>query len=184
MKEELSPYRAIFAHLEYDPWEGNGFVIQGGWSENIEFTHLANGGGYSLWFQRFGLGCIYNNKIDDTNSLEVEVQLLKESDNSPGREDEHWEEYMAVSWSRSPNLIVTGVLERTEDVNEVGAKEWKGGTLGGEGKYWPSLEVAVDFFERHQNESFLRIRTWWTEMHWWSLSTSQPIQGCQGYIHQ
>lgn|GEM_PF-1004139 len=155
-KEELSPYRAIFAHLENDPWGGNRFVIQAGWSENVEFTTTANGG-YSLWFKRLGLGGIYDYKVDDSYSLEFDVQLMQETDNSPGREDKHWEEYVAVSLSRSPNLIVTGVIERTEDVNEVGAKVWEDnllGFFGRSGKYWPSIEIVLDILERHKMRLF------------------------------
>ena len=157
LEEEFSPYRAFFAHIEHHPWNGNRMVFQGSYSENIEFTHTVNEGGYSLWFQRIGLGGIYEYKIDNRYSLEIDLQLMQESDKSPGRGDVHWEEYIAISLSRSPNLVGTFVVERTEDNSEVGANDWSDGWLGfigGGGLYWPSAEVVVDFYERHQMRLF------------------------------
>ncbi len=152
LQEELSPYRSIFVQIERYPYDGDRFVIQSGWNEDVTFTKTASGG-YSVWYQRFGLGGIYEHSLSDIFDISTDMQIMKVND--LGIDHQYWEEYISLTCIIQPDITISGSIERTEDVDEDGGLRWKSGLIGGEGRYWPSVETSIEISQNHKARIFL-----------------------------
>lgn len=151
LEEEFSPYQGLFAHLKYEPLTGNSWILQGGMNEDVEFTKTATGG-YAAWFRRYAGGAVYEAALNDEYTIQTEFELMQVND--LGFDERYWEQYISLVLSKSPHWIFTTLLERTEDTGETGGLDWKGGMPGGEGKYWISGELTLDFLEKYQANIF------------------------------
>ena len=151
-KEQYSPYQAMFIHLKRDPFTGERFALQGGFQEDVEFTSTALGG-YSNWFKRIGLGGLYEREVGSRISLTCELQLAHVDDVT--RDEVSWDEYFALTFTRSPELTITGIIERSDSESEIGGLKWQKELPGGRARYWPSGEISLNLFERHQIRLFV-----------------------------
>ena len=152
LQEEMSPYRSLFVQIERYPYDGDRFVLQSGWNEDVTFTKTATGG-YSVWYQRFGIGGIYERSFSEKFDISTDMQVMMV--NNHGIDHKYWEEYFSVSCIIQPNVTLTGSIERSEDVDEDGGLKWKTGTIGGEGRYWPSMETSIEMSQSHKVRVFL-----------------------------
>ncbi|MFH0765392.1 MAG: DUF6029 family protein [Calditrichota bacterium] len=151
LKEEYSPYRGVFAHLERNPYEGDRLALQGGWQEDVEFT-ATSAGGYSVWFQRVAAGGIYERRLDDSWTLAGDLQVLKVIDRS--RDYHFWEDFLGVTLTRSPWGSLTAMIERSLNRSEVGGLDWVGDDGAGM-RYWPSVETTLKIKDNHQVRLFV-----------------------------
>jgi hypothetical protein len=144
LKETDSPYRAIFLHGEKNLSGGDRVVIQGGGSEDVEFTQTA-AGGYSIWLRRAAAGAVYEVQFDGSYSASVDVQYMRVREVRKG--DTYDEQYLALTGSKSPAVTATAAVERSGGVDV-------GGLQNGSKLYWPSLEMTVNIPEHHQARIF------------------------------
>ncbi len=151
-KEEHSPYQSMLAQADYDPWEGNRIMAQGGWQEDIEFTHTATGG-YSAWYRRTAGGGSYDYHLNDVVTMGLELEMMREEDKA--RDLRYWFEYYAFTYTQASIGTMTIGAEITDKQNETGGLGVPGGLLAGEGRYWPSVEFTMDIKTRHQARLFV-----------------------------
>ncbi len=145
LKEEFSPYQAFYFNIEWDDYETHHVVIQGGVHQDVKFTPTAEGG-YSEWRERIGFGTMYDYHFGDIYSVSADVQLLLDYDKGQDRRFD--DQYLALSFSRSPDVSLTAAVERSNDSAE------EGGTKDASYTYWPSLELTYNFMEQHQVRLF------------------------------
>ncbi len=152
MSEEYSPYTGVFANLEYDDYEKTRYVLQGGYHEDIEFTTTALGG-YSNWFRRIGFGGLYESRFTGNLSGSVDMQVMFVDEVKRNRT--YIDEFIAFTFSRSPDITATILLERTENSKDVGgltSPDWI--TRGANGRIWPGIEVTYNFTGNNQLRLF------------------------------
>lgn len=146
LKEEYSPYQGLYGQLEWDAYTGKRFNIKGGFEEDVEFVRTAIGS-YSDWFKRTAGGILYEFGLNQLTTS-VEAEAMKVSD--IGRDLEYWDIYFACSVAMRSDLTVTASFERSESGREVGGLEWHQGFIGGDARYWPSVESTFQIQDNHQ----------------------------------
>ncbi len=145
LEEQYSPYQSFYFNVARDDYETYHFVLQGGAHQDVEFVPTA-AGGYSEWRERAGIGSIYEYTFGDIYSISANGQLLLDKDK--GQDHTFDDQYIALSFSRSPDISATVSIERSNDFAE------EGGTKSGSYRYWQSLEITYNFLERHQLRLF------------------------------
>lgn len=152
LREEFSPYRSLFVQLERSPYDGDRLILKGGWNEDVTFTRTASGG-YSVWYQRFGLGGVYDRALFEKYETSADIQVMMV--NNLGIDHKYWEEFFSLACVVNTKVTLTGSIERTENVDEDGGLKWQTGIIGGEGRYWPSFETTIDFSQIHKARVFI-----------------------------
>jgi len=142
-RDRLMPYWAttflVGNHLtDRDRWE-----LFGGYAEQ---TSLA---------ERHGGGCLYEHFFDDQWSLTTELQLLwnKKIPWTPQYRDA----LLSLTGSKAGLASLTALIERSGNIWDLSGAEIKKESLRkilSRDRYWPSIELAVNYFARHQLRLF------------------------------
>lgn len=154
LEEHLSPYWGSYLVVSHDNLDGDYFAVKVGGSEDVEFTPNALGG-FSLWLRRIASGGIYEHRFKDVYSLSGDFEIMWEENKNA--DERFLDEYFAVSFSKSPVYSFTAMIERTDKYRDQPGDQdrtFPGQKWDDDHRFWPSGELTLNLFERHQFRIF------------------------------